>query len=73
MLFLSGSRDEFAQRALLEPVIARLGKRATLHLVEEADHGLHVPARSGRRDADVRAQAAATLASWIGAVVTQRP
>lgn len=69
MLFLTGSRDEFAQLHLLEPVIARLGKRTTLHLVDGADHGLRVPARSGRKDADVRAQAAATVASWMEAVI----
>ena len=72
MLFLTGSRDEFAQLQLLEPVIARLGRRATLRLVDGADHGLHVPARSGRRDADVRAQAAATAASWMEAVIMGR-
>jgi uncharacterized protein len=72
MLFLTGSRDEFAQLQLLEPVIARLGTRATLHLVDGADHGLHIPARSGRDDADVRAQAAATAASWIEAVIMGR-
>ena len=54
---------------LLEPVIERLAPRATLHLVDDADHGLHVPARSGRKDAEVRAQAAATAASWMGAVI----
>ena len=69
MLFLAGSRDEFAQMARLEPVIARLGKRATLHLIQDADHSLHVPARSGRRDADVRGQAAALTASWTEAVI----
>jgi uncharacterized protein len=69
MLFLTGSRDEFAQLQLLEPVIARLAPRATLHLIDGADHGLRVPARSGRKDADVRAQAAATAAAWVEAVI----
>ena len=69
MLFLTGSRDEFAQLHLLEPVIERLAPRATLHLVDDADHGLHVRARSGRTDPEVRARAAATAASWMGAVI----
>ena len=69
MLFLTGSRDEFAQPHLLEPVIERLAPRATLHLVDDADHGLHVRARSGRKDPEVRARAAATAASWMGAVI----
>jgi predicted alpha/beta-hydrolase family hydrolase len=69
MLFISGTRDEFADLSLLQGVIAELGPRATTHLVEGADHGLHVPARSGRKDADVRAQAAATAAAWMKAVI----
>ena len=65
MLFVSGSRDEFAQLSLLESVIDGLGRRATLELVDDADHGLHVPARSGRKDPEVRAQAASAVASWM--------
>ena len=71
MLFLTGSRDEFAERDMLMPVIARLGARATLHLVDDADHSLHVPARSGRKDADVRAAAAATVAGFVQAVIME--
>src|SRR5690349_12767476 len=49
MLFLQGTRDEFAELRLLEPVIEDLGSLASLHLVEDGDHSLHVPARSGRK------------------------
>ncbi len=73
MLFITGSNDEFAQLSLLQPVIDRLGKRAALHLVAEADHSLHVPARSGRKDADARMEAAATMASWLRALIMERP
>ena len=73
MLFVTGTRDEFAESSLLAPLIGRLGSRATLHLVEEADHSLHVPARSGRRDPEVRAQAAATTASWVEALIMSTP
>ena len=66
MLFLQGMRDEFAQLALLEPVCRRLGDRATLHLVEGANHSFKVPARSGRTEAAVRAELADSLAVWIG-------
>jgi uncharacterized protein len=65
MLFLQGSRDEFAEAAELEPVIARLGARATLERVQEADHSFHVPARSGRKDAEVRAEWLRAFAAWI--------
>jgi uncharacterized protein len=65
MLFLQGSRDEFAQSEQLTPVIARLGTRATLELVERADHSFHVPARSGRSDAELRAAWLRALAAWV--------
>ena len=53
MLFLQGTRDKLAELGLLEPVVTRLGTRATLHLVDQGDHAFHVPARSGRTDAEV--------------------
>jgi predicted alpha/beta-hydrolase family hydrolase len=68
MLFLSGSRDALAERALLEALVARLGARATLSLVEEADHSLHVPARSGRSDAQVLSHVLARLVTWCDAL-----
>jgi predicted alpha/beta-hydrolase family hydrolase len=68
MLFLSGTRDALAQLRLLEPLVARLGPRATLRLLDEADHAFHVPARTGRNDAQVRAEAADAMAGWISTV-----
>src|SRR5262245_22456087 len=53
MLFLQGTRDALADLALLRPVCERLGARAELHVIEGADHGFHVPKRSGRTDAEV--------------------
>src|SRR5216117_1566799 len=50
MLFLQGTRDEFAELSLLEPLARELGARATLQLFPEADHSFHVPARTGRKD-----------------------
>jgi predicted alpha/beta-hydrolase family hydrolase len=73
MLFVTGSRDEFAEPQVLDPVIARLGERATLHLVADGDHSLHVPARSGRRDPEVRALVAATLGQWAEALIMGTP
>jgi predicted alpha/beta-hydrolase family hydrolase len=69
MLFLQGSRDEFATLNLLEPVCCRLGERATLHLVDGANHAFKVPARSGRTDAAVRGELADSLAAWIGKIL----
>ena len=68
MLFLQGTRDELADLALLQPVVARLGERATLRLFEEADHSFDVPARSGRKTAEVRVELLDALAAWIGAL-----
>jgi predicted alpha/beta-hydrolase family hydrolase len=69
MLFLQGSRDEFAELPLLEPVIRKLGARATVKLFEQADHSLHVPARSGRTDAQVRSEALGIFSDWGRALV----
>lgn len=69
MLFLQGTRDAFAELALIEPVVKRLGSRATLTLIEDADHSFHVPARTGRSDSKVRTAMLATLSSWVDAVI----
>jgi predicted alpha/beta-hydrolase family hydrolase len=65
MLFLQGTRDELATLELLQPVVDGLGARATLKLLPDADHSFHVLARSGRKDADVRAEMLDALAAWI--------
>jgi uncharacterized protein len=65
MLFLQGARDEFAELQLLEPLCHELGDRATLKLFPDADHSFHVPKRSGRNDADVRAELLDTMAEWM--------
>lgn len=65
MLFLQGTRDELATLELLQPVVQRLGARATLKLLQEADHSFHVRASSGRRDPDVRQELVRALVDWI--------
>jgi len=69
MLFLQGSRDEFAELTLLKPLVRRLGKRAQLALFEDADHSFHVPARTGKKDADVRAEVLDAVAAWIDTTI----
>ena len=64
MLFLQGARDALADATLLRKVVKRLGARATLHLFDDADHSFHVPARSGRTDAQVMETLLETLAAW---------
>nr|WP_294518970.1 alpha/beta family hydrolase [uncultured Rhodopila sp.] len=69
MLFLQGTRDALAEPALLLPLIARLGGAATLCAIEQADHSFHVPARSGRTDAQVLAGMCDTIMAWIAEVL----
>jgi hypothetical protein len=69
MLFLQGTRDALAELSLLRPVVERLGQRATLTLFDEADHSFHVPAKTGRKDADVRREMLDALAAWTRAMV----
>ncbi len=69
MLFLQGTRDELAHLEWLQPVAKRLGPRATLQLFEQADHSFHVPARSGRNDAQVMDELVERIAAWIDAAL----
>ena len=71
MMFLQGTRDELAQRELLQPLVERLGARATLRLFDDADHSFHVPARSGRKDAEVLGDVLDALAGWIDSVMSR--
>jgi predicted alpha/beta-hydrolase family hydrolase len=69
MLFLQGTRDELAELGLLEPLAQRIGTGATLKLFDGANHSFHVPARSGRTDAQVLIELSATLAGWIDTIL----
>lgn len=65
-LFLQGTRDEFAGLDLLRPIVKKLGKSATLHIVEGGDHSFKVLQRSGRTEADVMNELADTITAWTG-------
>ena len=64
MLFLQGTRDTLADLTLLRPICAKLEPRATLHVIESADHSFYVLKRSGMDDAGVLRHLAETTASW---------
>jgi hypothetical protein len=66
MLFLQGTRDAIADIELMQALTRKLGARATLVMLEGADHSWHLPARSGRKDADVMAEALDALTAWAG-------
>ena len=70
MLFLQGRRDALATLDQLQALCAALGARATLKLFQDADHSFHVPARTGRTDAQVRGEMLDALAAWIDGLVT---
>ncbi len=64
MLFLQGTRDTLADLILLRPVCEKLGTRAALHIIPEADHSFHVLKRSGKTDDAVMKELAQTTAYW---------
>ena len=64
MLFLQGTRDRLARLDLIRSVCDRLGRRATLHIVDGGDHSFHVPKRSGRTDADALDEIADAVSDW---------
>jgi predicted alpha/beta-hydrolase family hydrolase len=64
MLFLSGTRDELADLDLLRPVCKRLGKKATLHLLDTADHGFRTLKRTRESEEDVFVEMARILSAW---------
>jgi predicted alpha/beta-hydrolase family hydrolase len=65
MLFLQGTRDALADADLMRALAGRLGARSTLMFFEDADHSFHVPARSGRNDAQTLSAVLDSLARWI--------
>jgi predicted alpha/beta-hydrolase family hydrolase len=67
MLFLQGSKDALAQLYLLQQTVTALGDGATLDLIADADHAFHVPAKTGRTDAEVLAASLATAQRWMAA------
>jgi uncharacterized protein len=64
MLFLQGTRDKLADLTLLRPICANLGPRATLHVIDTADHSFHVLKSSGTTDRDILRDLARTVATW---------
>jgi predicted alpha/beta-hydrolase family hydrolase len=67
MLFLQGTRDTFAREDLLDALMGRLGSRAELHRVQEADHSFGVLKRSGRTPQEVQDEVTAVLLRWLDA------
>jgi uncharacterized protein len=68
MLFLQGARDKLADEGLVRSLTRKLGDRASLEILSEADHSFHVPARSGRNDRDIMSLALDRFVSWCAAI-----
>ena len=68
MLFLSGTRDELADLDLLQSVAKRLGKRATLHCLDTADHGFRTLKRSRKSEEDVFVEMARVVREWASSL-----
>jgi predicted alpha/beta-hydrolase family hydrolase len=69
MLFLQGTRDAFARLDLIQDVCRSLGSRATLHIVDGADHSFGVLKRTGCTPREVLDGLAETLARWARAQI----
>lgn len=68
MLFIQGTRDKLADLSLLTPICKDLGSRATLHVMEDADHSFGY--LKDQRPADVHALLASVVAEWIRHLTT---
>lgn len=66
MLFLQGTRDKLADISLVGTVIAKLGPKATLHVVEGGDHSFLVLKKSGRSNDEAMKEIPDAFAAWLG-------
>ena len=65
MLFLSGTRDKLGELDLLQSTCEGIGDRATLHLLDTADHGFKILKRSRNTDEDVFVEMARVINEWV--------
>ena len=73
MLFLSGTRDALGELPLLKQTIAGLGDRATLHLLETADHSFKVLKKTRTSAEDVFDEMARVTKEWAAASTAVSP
>ena len=64
MLFLSGTRDALGEMDLLGPIVKSLGEKATLHLLDTADHSFKILKRTRQGSEDVFAEMARVTREW---------
>jgi len=73
MLFLQGTRDRLADIALMAEVVRQLGGRATLRLLEGADHSFHAPARNAPGAAEIKREMLDAFGAWVEAATVRAP
>lgn len=64
VLCINGTRDSMCTRELMEKALQGVTAPWQMHWIEGADHGFHVPKRSGRTDAEVLNEVADVSAAW---------
>jgi predicted alpha/beta-hydrolase family hydrolase len=72
MLFVQGTRDDLADPALVRALVERLGERATLVSIADADHAFHVRRSSGSNDRAVLDHVADAMRDWMGRQGSER-
>jgi predicted alpha/beta-hydrolase family hydrolase len=60
LLFVQGTRDDLADLTLLRPIVRALGPRATLHVIDKADHSF---------SPKLIPELARVISSWIDATL----
>lgn len=65
MLFLSGTRDKLGELDLLQSTCEGVADKATLHLLDTADHGFKILKRSRNTDEDVFVEMARVINEWV--------
>ncbi len=68
VLCFNGTRDSFCRRELMESVVGGLNGWA-MHWLDAADHGFHVPKKSGRSDSDVLSEIGDVTEAWLSKLV----
>ncbi len=70
MLFLQGTRDEFARLDLLKATVGRLGANSELALFEDADHSFKTPRGAASNSKQTEAAVFARLARWLDGIAS---
>ena len=64
-LCFNGTRDSLCRRDLMEAAVSPLAPRWTMHWLEGADHGFHLPRSAGRSEAEVLTEIEQATRRWL--------